>query len=90
MRQGQQEFTTARWRRLRVICGGVSDAFRIQCDNGEHLEIVFAMDCHDREVMSWACSTRGIDGGLVRDLMVDCVDSRFWWATAAQGAVVIG
>ena len=54
-----------------------SDAFRIQCDNGEHLEIVFAMDCHDREVMSWAGSTRGIDGGLVRDLMVDCVDSRF-------------
>ena len=54
-----------------------SDAFRIQCDNGEHVEVVFAMDCHDREVISWACSTRGIDGGLVRDLMVDCVDDRF-------------
>ena len=54
-----------------------SDAFRIQCDNGEHVEVVFALDCHDREVISWACSTRGIDGGLVRDLMVDCVDARF-------------
>ena len=54
-----------------------SDAFRIQCDNGEHVEVVFAMDCPDREVISWACSTRGIDGGLVRDLMVDCVNERF-------------
>ena len=54
-----------------------SDAFRIQCGNGEHVEVVFAMDCHDREVISWACSTRGIDGALVRDLLVDCVDARF-------------
>ncbi len=54
-----------------------SDTFRIQCDNGECLEVVFAMDCHDREVISWACSTCGVDGGLVRDLMVDCVGARF-------------
>lgn len=54
-----------------------SDAFRIQCDNGEHVEVVFAIDCHDREVMSWACSTRGIDGSTVRDLMVDCIGARF-------------
>lgn len=53
-----------------------SDAFRIQCDNGEHVEVVFALDCHDREVISWSSSTRGIDGGLVRDLLVDCVDAR--------------
>lgn len=54
-----------------------SDAFRIQCDNGEHVEVAFVLDCHDREVISWACSTRGVDGSLVRDLMVDCVDARF-------------
>ena len=40
-----------------------SDVFRIQCDNGEHVEVVFVLDCRDREVISWACLTRGIDGG---------------------------
>lgn len=54
-----------------------SDGFRIQCWNAEHLEVAFSLDCHDREVMTWVTSTRGIDGGLVRDLMAETVEIRF-------------
>jgi transposase InsO family protein len=54
-----------------------SDGFRIQCWNGEHVEVAFSLDCCDREAISWVCSTRGIDGGLVRDLMAQSVNERF-------------
>lgn len=54
-----------------------SDSFRIQCWNGEHLEVAFSLDCHDREVMSWVTSSRGIDGELIRDLMAETVELRF-------------
>jgi transposase InsO family protein len=54
-----------------------SDGFRLQCWNGEHVEVAFSLDCHDREVISWVTSTRGIDGELVRDLMAESVEIRF-------------
>jgi len=54
-----------------------SDAFGVQCPNGEQLQIAFSMDCCDREIMSWVTSTRGIDGELVRDLMTESVEKRF-------------
>lgn len=54
-----------------------SDAFGIQCWNGEQLQVAFSLDCHDREVMTYVTSTRGIDGALVRDLMMETVESRF-------------
>ena len=54
-----------------------SDGFRIQCWNGEHVEVAFSLDCCDREVLSWVCSTRGIDGALIRDLMVQSMEYRF-------------
>lgn len=54
-----------------------SDAFRIQCWNGDRLEIAFSLDCHDREAISWVSSSRGIDGGLVRDLMSESIERRF-------------
>ena len=54
-----------------------TDAFGIQCWNGEQLQIAFSMDCCDRAVISWVTSTRGIDGELVRDLMTDTLDRRF-------------
>jgi transposase InsO family protein len=54
-----------------------SDGFKIQCWNGEHLEVAFSLDCHDREVMSWVTSTRGIDGELIRDLMAETIEYRF-------------
>ena len=54
-----------------------SDAFGIQCWNGEQLQVAFTLDCHDREVISWVTSSRGIDGSLVRDLMTESLEARF-------------
>ena len=44
-----------------------SDRLELSCDNGERVRVVFALDCCDREVMSWVATTKGIDAGLVSD-----------------------
>ncbi|SNT41042.1 putative transposase, partial [Noviherbaspirillum humi] len=54
-----------------------SDGFEVTCDNGERVRVAFALDCCDREVMSWVATTKGIDAGLVGDLMMQAVESRF-------------
>ncbi len=54
-----------------------SDCFAIQCFNGDRVNVAFALDTCDREVMSYVASTIGIDGAAIRDLMVDCLESRF-------------
>lgn len=50
-----------------------SDGFQIQCWNGEKLQVAFSLDCHDREIVSWLTSSRGLDASLVRDLMTETV-----------------
>ena len=42
-----------------------SDGLELSCDNGERVRVAFALDCCDREVMSWVATTKGIDAGLV-------------------------
>ena len=54
-----------------------SDGFEISCENGERVRIAFALDCCDREAMSWVATTGGIDGNMVRDLMVEAIETRF-------------
>jgi putative transposase len=54
-----------------------SDGFEIACDNAERVRVAFALDCCDREVMSWVATTSGIEGAMVRDLMVEAVEGRF-------------
>jgi len=54
-----------------------SDGFEIGCENGERVRIAFALDCCDREAMSWVATTGGIDGSMVRDLMVEAIETRF-------------
>jgi putative transposase len=55
-----------------------SDALEIRADNGERVRMAFSLDCCDREVMSWvAVANGGIDGDLVRDMMLEAVESRF-------------
>jgi putative transposase len=54
-----------------------SDGFDVACENGERVRVAFALDCCDREVMSWVATTRGIDAGLVGDLMMQAVEYRF-------------
>ena len=54
-----------------------SDGFEIGCDNGEKVRIAFALDCCDREIMSWLATTKEIDADLVGDLMMQAVEYRF-------------
>jgi putative transposase len=54
-----------------------SDGFEIGCDNGERVRVAFALDCCDREAMSFLATTGGIAGEEVRDLMVAAVEYRF-------------
>lgn len=55
-----------------------SDGFEISCWNGEVVRVAFAIDCCDREVMAWvATASGGIDGEMVRDMMLACVEHRF-------------
>jgi putative transposase len=54
-----------------------SDGFEIGCENGERVRIAFTLDCCDREAISWVATTGGIDGGYIRDLMIESVERRF-------------
>ena len=48
-----------------------SDALEFTCWNGEIVRVAFALDCHDREVISWVATTAGISGEMIRDMMVE-------------------
>ena len=61
-----------------------SDGFELACDNGEKVRVAFALDCCDREVMSWVATTKGIDAGLGGDLMMQAVEYRFGAGSTAQ------
>ena len=39
--------------------------------------MAFSLECHDREIISWIASDKGIDSLMVRDLMVESVEKRF-------------
>ena len=54
-----------------------SDGFEIGRDNGDRVRVAFALDCCDREAMSFLATTGGISGDDVRDLMVAAVEHRF-------------
>jgi putative transposase len=41
------------------------------------VRVAFALDCCDREAMSFVATTAGITGEDVRDLMVAAVEHRF-------------
>ena len=41
------------------------------------MRVAFALDSHDREVISWVATTAGISGEMIRDMMVHCVEQRF-------------
>jgi putative transposase len=64
-----------------------SDAFQVQCWNGEKLQVAFSLDCHDREIITWVTSSRGLDGSLVRDLMTETVERRFGKVTKTPHSV---
>jgi transposase InsO family protein len=54
-----------------------SDGFEILCFNGDRLRIAFAMDCSDREIMSYVATTKGITSEMVKDLVAESIEYRF-------------
>ena len=54
-----------------------SDGFEIACWNGEIVQIAFALDCHDREVLAYVAVPRDLCGADIRSLMHHAVAARF-------------
>ena len=54
-----------------------SDGFEIGCDNGDRVRVAFALDCCDREAMSFVATTGGVAGEHVQDLILAAVEHRF-------------
>ena len=55
-----------------------SDGFEITCWNGEIVRVAFIIDAHDREIIAWhAVAGAGISGSMVRDMMLEAVETRF-------------
>ena len=57
-----------------------ADVFEIPCWNGDAVRVAFAIDSHDREILAWTASPRGIGGIAVRDLMLLAVERRGRWS----------
>ena len=51
-----------------------SDGLELSCDNAERVRVAFALDCFDREIMSRVGTIKGIDAGLVGDLMMQAME----------------
>jgi len=54
-----------------------SDGFTISCDNGERVDVAFALDCCDREAIDWIGTSGAIAGEHIRDLMLASIEKRF-------------
>jgi putative transposase len=54
-----------------------SDVLEIACWNGEIVQLGFALDCHDREVLAHVAAPRDLLGGDIQQLMQQAVASRF-------------
>lgn len=54
-----------------------TDAFEIRCWSGEKVHVAFALDCCDREAISWVAADGHLTGADIRDLMAASVETRF-------------
>ncbi len=55
-----------------------SDGFEITCWNGDIVRAAFIVDAHDREIIAWqAVAGAGISGSMVRDMMLEAIETRF-------------
>ena len=54
-----------------------SDVLEIACWNGELVQLGFALDCHDREVLAHVVAPRDLVGADIQRLMQRAVASRF-------------
>ena len=64
-----------------------SDGFEITCWNGDIVRVAFIIDAHDREIIAWhAVAGSGISGSMVRDMMLEAVETRFAALRAPRAA----
>lgn len=54
-----------------------SDAFELQCFNGEKVYVAFSLDCRDRDAISFVASERNLVAEDIRQLMLQSVVNRF-------------
>ena len=54
-----------------------SDAFELQCFNGEKVYVAFSLDCRDREAISFVARERNLSAEDIRSLMYQSVVNRF-------------
>jgi putative transposase len=54
-----------------------SDGFEITCWNEEKVRVAFTLDTCDREAITWAGTTAGVSGEMIRDMMLVAVEKRF-------------
>lgn len=54
-----------------------SDGLEIKCFNGEKVYVAFALDCHDREAISYVASKMPLLATDVQNLMIEAVGKRF-------------
>jgi putative transposase len=80
-RQGQKPLDTRKYEGTVAVKESdtrwCSDGLELSCDKGERVRVAFALDCCDREIMSLMATTKGIDAGLVGDLIMQAVEKRF-------------
>ena len=74
MRELTDQRPTYGYRRITALLRCVRHSNR---RNGEQLQVVFSIDCYDRETITSATSTRGLDSELIRDLMTETIENRF-------------
>lgn len=53
-----------------------SDVFEIACWSKERIRVAFTLDCCDREIISYVATTGGINGKMIRDLIVQSTEAR--------------
>jgi transposase InsO family protein len=54
-----------------------SDTLEIPCWNGEYVQLAFALDCHDRELLAWVAAARDLVADDIQVLMRTAVAHRF-------------
>lgn len=54
-----------------------SDTMTIKCFNGDKVEVAFALDTCDREIVGYVAKASAMTGADIRDLMVYSLESRF-------------
>lgn len=54
-----------------------SDGFEIRCWNGERIQVIFSLDCCDREAIAYRATVDYPTALTVQDLMAETVEARF-------------